>query len=96
MTRLRPFLLRLLLALLIMQGVAAPAHCLGDDAPAPHHGQDGCLVCHVMPQGPVPQGPQLWLPGSLPVARAIPWAESPPPVRDRTAHPYAARAPPAA
>ncbi|RKK01907.1 hypothetical protein EBE87_13500 [Pseudoroseomonas wenyumeiae] len=117
MTRLRPFLLRLIVALLIVQGVAAPAHCLerlaqvlsvplcgggtaslghDGDAPAPHHGQDGCVVCHALPQGPAPQGPQLSAPGSVPVALALAWPEDRFPVRGRQAQPYAARAPPQA
>ena len=116
--RLRPFLLRLLVALLIVQGVAAPAWCLermaattgtpictadglrfrhdGGDTPAPHHGADGCAVCHALPQGPVPDAP--WLAGRvlapaamvppLPAAAALPQG-----ARVRS---YAARAPPAA
>lgn len=117
MNRLRPFLLRLFVALLIVQGVAAPAHCLerlaqvlsvplcgggsaslphGDDAPAPHHGQDGCVVCHVVPQGPVPQGPVLSVPEAVPVAQAAIWPQNTVHVWERGTRPYAARAPPQA
>jgi hypothetical protein len=119
MTRhLRPYLLRLLVALLIVQGVAAPAWCLermapgagtpictadglrfqhdGDNAPAPHHGNDGCVVCHALPQGPVPDAPVLADRAMAPVAMV-----PPPPVvvalpQGARGSAYAARAPPVA
>jgi hypothetical protein len=109
---LRTLLLRLCVALLIVQGVATPAHCLerlawaasvpvcgsgaahgpGDDGPP--HGPDGCVVCHAVPQGPVPQAPDLSRPGSAPVARAATWPDQPPRGRNSAADVYAARAPP--
>jgi hypothetical protein len=64
--------------------------------PAAHHGGDGCVACHSLPQGPVPFVPQVSAPvwslaGGLPPA---------PPALGRPmpdgALPYAARAPPRA
>ena len=117
MTRfLRTILLRLLVALLLVQGVAAPAWCLErmalatatpictagglelrhGEAPAPHHGNDGCVVCAALPQGPVPEAPVLAARAALPaeVIVAAPAREVLP--EGRRASSYAARAPPAA
>jgi hypothetical protein len=66
-----------------------------DDDPLAHHGADGCTVCHALPQGPVPQGPQLPLPASV-LAEAAARHLTPPPAPGRLPSPYAARAPPLA
>ncbi len=110
----RSILLRLLVALLIVQGVAAPAWCLErmafgtpictadgsriqhDGGDALHHGQDGCVVCHALPQGPVPEGPALAAPGVALAAAERPWPVAGGLPDGRRARAYAARAPPAA
>lgn len=113
--RLRSYLLRLLVALLIVQGVAAPAWCLerlapgtpictadglrpqhGDDTPGPHHGHDGCVVCHALPQGPVPDAPGLAGRALVPVAVVPPLPAVAALPRAAWAPAYAARAPPVA
>ena len=117
MTRpLRTILLRLLVALLLVQGVAAPAWCLErmvlatgtpictagglgvqhDEAPASHHGNDGCVVCAALPQGPVPEAPVLAARAALPVAVALAAPDRAVLPEGRRARPYAVRAPPAA
>jgi hypothetical protein len=117
MTRhLRTILLRLLVALLLVQGVAAPAWCLErmvlatgtpictagglvlrhDEAPAPHHGNDGCVVCAALPQGPVPEAPVLAGRAALPAAVAVAAPARAVLPEGRRTLSYAARAPPAA
>jgi hypothetical protein len=75
-------------------GAAALQH--DGDGPAQHHGADACVMCHAVPQGPVPPGPVVASPGAGPLAVAPAWPAKVAEILSRSADNYAARAPPGA